>query len=158
GQRDRSTGTLLPLQQHPLPASLRGHVEITDRNGDCSDDNPDAVTTPLSGVKITLQDSLGNTAATTFTAADGNYAFKNLLPGNYTLVEQTPAGLIDADADVGTISGVSVGVSTDANTITSINLQGGDNGVHYDFCEHEPSSVAGYVYHDANNDGVRQTS
>ena len=36
-----STGTVLPLQQHPLPASLRGHVEITDRNGDCSDDNPD---------------------------------------------------------------------------------------------------------------------
>ena len=28
------------------PASLRGHVEITDRNGDCSDDNPEAITTP----------------------------------------------------------------------------------------------------------------
>src|SRR5439155_9135525 len=57
-----------------------------------------------------------------------------------------------------TISGVSVGVSTDANTITSIILQGGDNGVRYDFCEHLPASVSGYVYHDASNDGVRQTS
>jgi serine-aspartate repeat-containing protein C/D/E len=138
------------------PASLRGHVEITDRNGDCSTDNPDAVTTPLANVKITLKDNQGNIIATTFTGTDGNYDFEGLMPGTYSVTEETPPGLLDADSDVGTISGIQVGVSTDPNNITSIVLNGGQNGINYDFCEHLPSSVSGYVYHDANNDGVRE--
>ena len=35
-------------------------------------------------------------------------------------------------------------------------LNGGQNGINYDFCEHLPSSVSGHVYHDANNNGVRE--
>jgi serine-aspartate repeat-containing protein C/D/E len=156
GQRDRSTGVMLQIQQRPLPGSLAGHVEITDRNGDCSDDNPDAVTTPLSKVKITLKDDQGNVVGTTLTDDNGNYLFDNLLPGTYTILEETPPGLIDADSDVGTISGVKVGTNPDANTLSTIVLNGGDHGVHYDFCEHLPASVSGYVYHDANNDGIKE--
>ncbi len=156
GQRDRSTGVMVPLQQVPLPASLAGHVEITDRNGDCSDDNPDAITTPLANVKITLKDEEGNVVATTLTDQNGDYKFDNLLPGTYSLLEETPPGLIDADSDVGTINGVHVGQNPDENSIVNISLNGGDHGVHYDFCEHQPASVSGYVYHDANNDGVRE--
>jgi protocatechuate 3,4-dioxygenase beta subunit len=158
GQRDRSTGVMVTLQQTPLPIKIGGHVDLTDRNGDCMDDNPDAVTTPLANVKITLRDTNGNIVGTTLTDADGNYEFENLLPGNYTLTEETPPGLIDADSNVGTINNIHVGDNPDANTITHIVMNGGDTGINYDFCESQPASVSGYVYHDANNDGVRQAS
>ena len=100
---------MLLLQQIPLPATLAGRVDLTDRNGDCTDDNPAAITTPLANVKITLKDDQGNIVGTTFTDADGNYFFDKLLPGNYTVLEETPPGLIDADSHVGTIDGVAVG-------------------------------------------------
>lgn len=158
GQRDRSTGVMVQLQQTPLPIKLRGHVELTDRNGDCMADNPDADSTPLANVKITLKNEAGQIVATTLTDAEGNYFFENLLPGTYTLTEETPAGLIDADSEVGTINGIAIGDNPDANTITHIVMNGGDEGVNYNFCESQPASVSGHVYHDQNNNGIRDAS
>jgi serine-aspartate repeat-containing protein C/D/E len=166
GNPDVLTSIGLPLgDQHGIhynfaeaqPASLRGRVELTDRNGNCGDENPQAQTTPLAGVKITLKDGQGNIVGTTLTAQDGTYAFENLMPGVYTIVEETPAGLIDGDEHIGTINGVPVGVLSADDTVSNITLNGGQDGVHYDFCEHLPSSVSGYVYHDANNNGVRDS-
>jgi serine-aspartate repeat-containing protein C/D/E len=139
------------------PASLHGRVELTDRNGSCAEEDSSAITTPLAGVTITLKDAQGNIVGTTVTAQDGTYAFDNLMPGTYTIVEQTPPGLIDGDEHIGTISGVPVGVISANDTVSNIILNGGQNGVNYDFCEHLPSSVAGFVYHDVNNNGVRDS-
>jgi serine-aspartate repeat-containing protein C/D/E len=167
GNPDVLTAINLPLgDQHGVhynfaeaqPASLRGRVELTDRNGNCADEDPEAVTTPLAGVKITLKDAQGSIVGTTLTAQDGTYSFENLMPGVYTIVEQTPPGLIDGDEHIGTINGVPVGVIAADDTVSNITLNGGQDGVSYDFCEHLPSSVSGFVYHDANNDGQRQSS
>ena len=49
-------------------------------------------TTRLSGVTVTLEDSPGNTVATTVTNASGNYSFPNLPPGLYSIVETQPGG------------------------------------------------------------------
>ena len=46
---------------------------------------------------------------------------------------------------------------TDPNHITQIILGAGDQGIQYDFCEHLPASLSGYVYHDVNDNGLRET-
>ena len=38
----------------------------------------------------------------------------------------------------------------------AIRLDSDDRGEHYDFCEHRPATLSGYVYEDRNNDGTRQ--
>jgi hypothetical protein len=50
---------------------------------------------------------------------------------------------------------VKVGVKSANDTISNIVLLGGQHGTGYDFCEHEPAYVSGWVYHDANNNGRR---
>lgn len=165
GNKDILTEISIPLGgQHGVhydfaeyqPASIRGHVHLTNREGDCEEDAVGV--TPLAGVQILLKDAAGNIVAQTQTNADGNYAFENILPGTYTVVELTPAGLVDGDEDVGTINGLPVGNVVANDTVGNIVLKGGDAGVHYDFCEHLPATIAGYVYHDANNNGVYDTS
>lgn len=138
------------------PASLSGRVHLTDREGNCFSE--EALNRPLAGVKITLKDADGNVVGTQLTNANGEYLFENLLPGTYTIVEETPAGLIDGGDHIGTIDGVKVGAKPVNDTISQIVLGGGQDGVHYDFCEHEPAMVAGFVYHDENNNGVRDVS
>ena len=44
----------------------------------------------------------------------------------------------------------------DPNTIVAITLNPGDHGREYDFCEHLPSAISGYVYHDRNDNGLRE--
>jgi serine-aspartate repeat-containing protein C/D/E len=72
------------------PASLRGRVHLTDADGNCFSE--EALNRPLAGVKITLKDEMGNVLAVTHTNAQGEYVFNNLMPGTYTIVEETPPG------------------------------------------------------------------
>jgi len=162
GDPDVLTSINIPLgDQHAVnynfaeaqPASLRGRVHLTDREGNCFSE--EALNRPLAGVKITLKDANGNIVATQLTNANGEYAFENLMPGTYTIVEETPGGLIDGGDHVGTIGGIKVGAASVNDTLSNIVLLGGQDGVDYDFCEHEPSDLSGHVYHDANNNGVR---
>jgi serine-aspartate repeat-containing protein C/D/E len=134
------------------PASIRGRVHLTDKNGDCFSE--EALNRPLAGVKVTLKDEQGNIVGTTFTNANGEYEFTNLLPGIYTIVEETPPGLLDGGDHVGTIGGIAVGIKPANDTISQIVLNGGQHGVNYDFCEKEPAMVAGFVYYDKNNNGI----
>jgi serine-aspartate repeat-containing protein C/D/E len=134
------------------PASIRGRVHLTDRNGDCFSE--EALHRPLAGVKVTLKDEQGNIVGVKFTNANGEYEFTGLMPGIYTIVEETPPGLLDGGDHIGTISGIAVGVKSANDTISQIALNGGQNGIDYDFCEKEPALVSGFVYYDKNNNGV----
>jgi hypothetical protein len=63
-------------------------------------DNPGD--TPLLGVVVELRDADGNVIATTVTDSEGNYSFENLIPGDYQVTVQTPAGATHVtDADGG---------------------------------------------------------
>ena len=42
----------------------------------------------------------------------------------------------------------------DPNTVTDIVLLSGQQATEVDFCEHEPSTLSGHVYHDMDNDGL----
>ena len=61
------------MQFHAYPQSANGHIlrgKVTDLNG-----------VPLAGASITIADTYNGVQ----TGADGNYSFKELKPGNYTI-------------------------------------------------------------------------
>lgn len=138
-----------------VPASLEGSVQLSDADGNCCC-SVDGQFEPLADVSITLWNEQGNLVAQTQTDANGHYSFGNLPPGTYRLTELTPAGLIDAGAAAGRVGAQVRGDVIDDNNIGSIRLQPTEHGTEYDFCEHLPARVSGHVYHDRNNDSVRQ--
>ena len=145
-------------QQTPLPITLSGTV-FEDLNGTTS---RRAGEPGIAGVTLTLYelDDDGDYVATGdrhVTDADGNYEFDNLLPGTYQVVETQPDGYLSVGDTPGTVGGQTRGVVTTVDILSGINLDGGDNSINNDFAEMQPASVSGYVYVDANNNGVFDT-
>ena len=73
------------------------------------------------------------------------------------MVETQPDGYLSVGDTPGTVNGATRGVVTTVDILSSINLDGGDDSIHNDFAEVKPASVSGYVYVDANNNGVFDT-
>ncbi len=88
--------------------------------------------------------------STTTTLPDGSYSFANLRPGVYTLTETRPAQALDGATTAGSLGGVA-----GDGTITQISVAQGATGTGNDFGLLPPASIAGYVYDDDNNDGVK---
>jgi uncharacterized repeat protein (TIGR01451 family) len=138
---------------HVQGTSISGHV-YHDANNNSVLDGGEA----LAGVTITLTgtDDLGATVnLTTTTLSDGSYSFANLRPSSaagYMVTETQPAGMGDFSGNTGTVVG-SAGGSAALNVTSGIVLGSGVAGSGYDFRENA-SSLAGYVYLDANNNGV----
>ncbi|PHR93855.1 MAG: hypothetical protein COA78_32650 [Blastopirellula sp.] len=136
-----------------LLGSISGKVHLSDRDGDC--DTEESENSPVVGAKVQLFDGAGNLLEETVTDSNGEYFFGSLLPGTYTVVETTPPDLIDGGDHVGTINGAHVGVLGGNDRLEDIVILSGSHGIDYDFCEHDPASLSGYVYHDRNNNGLR---
>ena len=103
-------------------------------------------------MQLTLLDAKGNpTGVTATTNAAGFYQFGNLLPGAYAVAETQPAGYLDGLDAAGTAGGTA---HNPGDLIDGIKLLSGQSGLNYDFGELLPASVSGYVYVDANNNGV----
>ena len=108
----------------------------------------------IAGITVTLTgtDNQGHAVdLTQATAADGSYGFANLAPGSYSLSEPGVQGYLDGKDTAGTEGG-----TAGHNTITSIVLGAGVNGVNNNFGELQQASLSGFVYFDANDDGVRE--
>ena len=141
-------------------ASLAGTV-YQDVNDNDALDGGDA---RLTGVLVTLTgtDVAGNVVNRTLpTDGSGNYDFTGLLPADaagYTLTKTTPAGYIDNPQTVGMVAGGADGVlpPTGFSAINAVALSAGQSGVGYNFGEVLPSTLAGFVYADANDNGVFQ--
>ncbi len=146
-----ATGSLNFGNRLLAPASLSGFVYADSNN----DGTFDATETPIAGVSVTLTGSndLGPIApVTVMTGADGSYSFGNLRPGTYAVTEAQPAGYLDGKDTIGTQGG------TPANdAFGAIALAAGVNGVNNNFGELLPGSLSGFVYVDANNDGLKDT-
>jgi protocatechuate 3,4-dioxygenase beta subunit len=127
-----------------VPAALFGRVHI-DVDGDCIlGENEET----LAGVTIRLIDAGGNEVARTVTDTSGEYSFENLPPGEYSIVEEQPAGFFEGGAKAGTAGGDVV----NGSQITSIVLSSGETALNYDFCERPPAEIVGSVFSDRNGD------
>ncbi|WP_167230648.1 SdrD B-like domain-containing protein [Massilia rubra] len=143
-----------------LPASVSG-VVYADSNQNASIDKDEQI----AGVTVTLtglDDRGAAVSLTTTTAADGSYRFDKLRPSSgagYTVTETHPAGFNDFPGNTGslpgTIGAVAAGVAV-PNSISGLQLVQGDAAVNYNFRE-IGASIAGGVYFDVNNNGVRDS-
>jgi len=151
GEDDQDTASLTPL------GTISGYVFIDVDN----DGAREAGEGGIGGVALTLTGMDDLDAAVdlaTSTAADGSYAFADLRPSNgagYTVTQTQPAGYLDGIEEVGSLGGAAA-VPSSADVISAIVLASGESGEDYNFGELEPSSLAGSVYYDANEDGVMQ--
>lgn len=115
-------------------------------------------------VRLTGTDHHGNTITpidVTSHATTGAYLFDNLRPGTYSIQQDPPnaggttipAGFLDGRDTVGSPGGD----TTVNDRFQNISLPTGTEtfGSNNNFGEIQESSLAGVVYHDANNDGVR---
>jgi uncharacterized surface anchored protein len=106
----------------------------------------------LSGVTMTLAgtDDQGNSVSLTVTTtADGTFAFTHLRPGQYTLQETQPPQFQPGTNAVGTQGGT----ETTPGTFANFTLSPGQTGSANNFAQWQPSSLAGNVYLDSNNNG-----
>ncbi|TWU60273.1 Serine-aspartate repeat-containing protein D precursor [Rubripirellula tenax] len=133
------------------PATLSGYVY---QDGD-DDGNRDAGEEPIAQTQVTLINGAGETVATTTTDAAGRYEFKDLMPGDYSIVETQPAGFLDGKDSVGNIRGTRRGRDAGNDTLASIELKQGDIGVEYNFGELKPASLFGQVFVDTDDDCER---
>ncbi len=136
-------------------SSLSGFVYLLAPGEDCDGNHDAPGNTPLPGVRLVLESEAGQFIAETVTDGTGGYRFDALPKGTYQIREFTPIGLLDGDSMPGRIRNLVVGRSVDGGLIQSIELSAGSIGTEYNFCEASPARISGYVYHDANNDGVR---
>ncbi len=133
------------------PASLSGTV-YHDVNNNAAKDGPEA---GIAGVLITLTgiNDAGPVSQTATTNPAGFYEFKNLRPGTYLVAESQPSNYLDGKDTIGTIPGI-----TGEDVFSDITLAAGDQSTGNNFGELKPASLAGFVYVDANNNGVKENS
>jgi serine-aspartate repeat-containing protein C/D/E len=129
--------------------SLSGRV-FADINGNCVFEPDLEFSQPqqgehgISGVTLTLRDAFGNVVASMQTDSEGRYKFDGLTPGSYTIEQSQPAGYFSQGQKAGNLGGD----ASQSNRIQGIELQSGDIGLHYDFCEAPPATLTGYVFQD----------
>ncbi len=138
------------------PVSIDGFVSVTNPEGECIAPGQPGYR-PIAGVTIQLFNASGEMIASTLTNVNGRFFFENLAPGTYSIVEVQPAGYLDGHDEAGTVNSVATGNSAVNDRISQIVLQSGDAGVNYEFCEHEPASLCGHVWHDRDDDGIRDS-
>ena len=96
----------------------------------------------------------------TKTAADGSYEFNNLdINLSYAVKEIEPEGYLDGKDSIGTLGGVVGKDETGKDYLYDISVKWDDHGYEYNFGEIlpdpiRPGGICGYVYVDANKNGI----
>lgn len=141
--------------------SLSGNVYFDADN----DGNFDGSETGIENVDVRLQgtDHLGNSVDVTVqTLPDGSYLFDDLRPGTYRITETQPTtaangkAYLDGTDTLGTPGGDDSVNDEFSNIILSAGVE--THGVNHNFGELEEAELSGFVWHDANNDGIKDGS
>jgi len=141
-------------------SSISGTV-FDDINDNGSNDGAGDAGIPAVTVHLTGTDLYGNTVDITVnTLANGTYSFDDLAPSDaagYTITETQPAGFVDGLDNAGGATGSNlIANSRVTDVINTINLPVNTDLTGYDFAEVTATeSIAGVVWVDTNNDGVR---
>ena len=176
--QENSSGVIIPNSKItdvitninvPLNTIVTGYLfgELTGRaisgfvyNDGSNDGTKDPENPGIENVTITLTgtDDLGNPVnEVTTTDANGAYSFADLRPGTYALQETQPAGYQDHIDTVGLIDAAPVGTlpsNTADDVINDIILPADGDATEYNFADSN-TAISGFVYVDANNDGVK---
>jgi protocatechuate 3,4-dioxygenase beta subunit len=148
---DLTAGAIFSLEQEPLPIRISGTV-FEDMNADNTQQPGDP---GMASVRLDLLRLEGSeyvpTGRSATTAPDGSYWFDGLLPGTYRIAETQPDGYTSVGAKPGTVGGQTRGAVTDPDTLSDIQLLGGDESVRNDFAEYRPGSIGGRVIADYND-------
>ena len=138
------------------PAAISGFV-YHDRDNDGLRDSDE---NGIGGVTIVVQpvDTIAPQNAVTLTTdQNGFYRAEGLAPGNYRILEPSqPVSWVDGKDTAGFVNGITNGIATNEE-IHSINVGGNESGVEYNFGERMPAMISGYVFHDRNDDGSRDS-
>jgi serine-aspartate repeat-containing protein C/D/E len=152
-----SHGTRLDFAE-AQPVQIRGFV-YSDLDDDGVRDNGENGIGGIEVQIVSIETTSGTINQTIRTNSDGSYRFEGLPPGRYQVIQrEQPVGYLDGKDTPGTIHGQTRGRSTVNDQITDIELRGAEQGVEYNFGEILPASVSGHVYHDANDDGIFQST
>lgn len=135
-----------------IPAEIHGNVFHDVNDDGIFQDSEDGI----ANVTIQLFDDSGNLVAETTTNVQGEYWFTGLQAGTYKLNELQPDEFTDGQDRVGTVDGVAVG-ETMNDMFNTITLNGGDQGVEYNFGELLPASISGFVHVDMNGNCTLET-
>ncbi len=153
GTDERTAGTGFTVQQEVKPFTISGTVyHDVNLNGQ-HNGGPEA---GISGVELSLWQWNSNTSAwedtglRSTTDGNGNFSFTRNVPGTYRVLETQPNGYFSTGSNAGTS-----GTVESVNAIKDITLLGGENSTGHKFGEALPGTLSGHVYHDADNDGVR---
>ncbi|MCP4105010.1 MAG: Cna B-type domain-containing protein [Desulfobacteraceae bacterium] len=111
-------------------------VVFSDVNGNGTHDTDE---NGLPDVQVELLDAEGNVIDTTYTDADGDYMFPDILSGTYTVRETNPDNF----------------VSTTPDTVP-VTLESGGSGIAI-FGDIEQGSITGVVFNDVNGDTIQST-
>jgi protocatechuate 3,4-dioxygenase beta subunit len=137
----------LPLQQF---STISGSV-VRDIDGNGVVDVPPDV--PIPGVQVLLQTLSGTTLQTFTTDVNGAWAFRNLAPGTYRVVEIVPANFTAIGAFAGP-GGVAVSTTALQVTVTG-NVSGNNNFLDRGtVVSPTVGTISGSVIQDVNGTGV----
>lgn len=166
---NRTAGVMHEFDLAPKPISISGTV-FHDRDLDVVQD---AGEEGIEGVVLCLHvkdPATGQYSSvihngselTAVTDANGDYEFGTdlgLTPGTYRIVEKQPTDFEFSTGSVaGTVDGTEVGISPTDNILREIEIPLGDmHAVDYDFGEVRTAKIGGYVYHDTNYNGQRDS-
>src|SRR5262249_53567381 len=139
------------LEDRLVPASVLSGFVYSDLSNDGAKQAGEA---GISGVtvRLTSTDNQSPVSLTTTTSPTGAYSFSVTRPGTYRLTATQPPNYLDGKATAGNLGG-----TAGPNTLSDVVVGNGSNGSGYNFGELAPSSLAGFVYADANDDGVQGT-
>ncbi len=141
----------------PRSSGISGKVWVdTDNDGvvDPDEKGISGVTVELEGTAI---DGTKITVTVT-TDADGNYSFTDLPPGTYTVTEPNqPPGTLDGKTVPGSTGGTASTPGTTPSKISTIKVGVNETSTDNNFGEIPVGSIAGFVYNDSNDDGIKQS-
>jgi serine-aspartate repeat-containing protein C/D/E len=167
GHLDRTAAAWDGYHLIEKPISISGRV-FHDQDIDCVQDSGEM---GIANVTLTLERLSSTTGlyeqvATTTTNTQGDYKFGvelNLKPGTFRIVQTQPAGFLSVGAMPGTVAGKTTGSlqmisDSQPNILAGISIPKGDmHGMNFDFCEVMPVQLSGHVYHDRNDNGLRES-
>lgn len=148
-----------------LPGNTVSGVVYADTDNDGVRDGGEiginAVTLTLTGTDFGPDGVLGGgddlaMNTTTTTDAAGAYTFTGLRAGDYTVTETQPAGYLDGLDTAGTVGGAACATCSTATNDAIAQIVMSTFGIaaaDMNFGELAPSSLAGNVYNDADNNG-----